>query len=100
MVQPAIPAHGTGGTHLHSITAACCTESMLQLRPTVFAPPGFILYCLDLVYRLAQWMNTSAVTGSLVTEDLLTLQLSFDSVQLAPCFLHTMQAMDASSSLE
>lgn len=45
---------------------------------------GLTLYLLDLTYRLAQWMNTSAITGSLVSENLLTLDLRFDPVSL-PC---------------
>ena len=52
------------------------------LRSTCRA--GLTLYLLDLVYRLAQWMNTSAVTGSLVSENLLTLDLRFDPVS-TPC---------------
>ena len=42
---------------------------------------GLTLYLLDLTYRLAQWMNTSVVTGSLISENLLTLDLRFDPVR-------------------
>lgn len=41
---------------------------------------GFLLYLLDLTFRLAQWMNVSVVTGSLSLHDILTLELSFSPV--------------------
>ena len=41
---------------------------------------GFLLYLLDLTFRLAQWMNVSIITGSLVSRDVLALQLNFDQV--------------------
>ena len=75
-----------GSLTLHLARAACvgwgltallcvlCSGAQLHLAA------GLTLYFLDLVYRLAQWMNTSAVTGSLVSENLLTLDLKFDSV--------------------
>ena len=35
---------------------------------------------LDVTFRLAQWMNVSIITGSLVSKDVLALQLNFDAV--------------------
>ena len=38
---------------------------------------GFLLYLLDVTFRMAQWMNTSIVTGKLLANGLLYLELSF-----------------------
>ena len=41
---------------------------------------GFLLYLLDLTFRMAQWMNVSIITGCLVSKDVLALQIKFDHV--------------------
>lgn len=40
-----------------------------------------MLYLLDLTFRLAQWMNVSVVTGSILSEDVLALHLTFSPVR-------------------
>lgn len=41
---------------------------------------GILLYMLDLTFRLAQWMNVSIVTGKILANDILSLELSFTKV--------------------
>ena len=47
-----------------------------------------MLYLLDLTFRLAQWMNVSIITGSLVAKDVLALQLNFTSVRARLSLIH------------
>lgn len=54
---------------------------------------GFLLYLLDLSFRLAQWMNLSMVRGRMMPDNSLSLELSFLPVQPAASHSIVMQSL-------
>lgn len=72
-------------TYLLRQDQAFCTPKAKQQQsvsasPSLVVPAGLLLYLLDLTFRLAQWMNVSIVTGSLLSENVLALNLQFTPV--------------------
>ncbi|KAK9812181.1 hypothetical protein WJX73_002334 [Symbiochloris irregularis] len=64
-----------------------------------YSAPGLMLYLLDLTFRLAQWMNVSIVTGSILSEDVLALHLMFTpETKLTPNSFVFISCPDASRS--
>ena len=68
-------------SHCPNHVSACHFKLLL----TSMLPAGFLLYLLDLTFRLAQWINMSIVTGTVLSEGVLALHLKFTPVRAESC---------------